>query len=367
MAICASGWAQSTQPAQTLDQIKQQVRMTDTAKWSTYSLISPRPIQDVIAFSFDGGHLVADSKLDWDGQYHRVQLTGFPGEATIFIQPGKTNGTCFANFEYYDYSDPHLVSRHLQSLPGPTSVQIDEDLQYTDRIQFVALISDQDKITLRVQVTPDDELPPLVSDPATRPAVESLNLVDVAANFAELRQEHPADVDRYIRPMFRDFHQEREIFAVDEKSAWQVMANTFSAPPDLAKRVDAIVARVGDDSYSIRTSASNDLVALGEPAALYLMANNLRLLNPEQRARVEEFLSTYHPLTPEQVAQDRRDVNFLLDCLDSDNADLRTATLREISQTVGHAVDFDIAMPADSRSAAIDRLRSELTGPTTQP
>jgi len=368
LAVCASGMAQTTQPAETLEQIKQQVRIADTAGWAKFTKIDPRPIQDVIEFGFDNGHLIADSKLaPGDGENHRIQLIGLPGPASIFIQPGKTTGTCFANFEYYDYSDPSLVSRHLQSLPGPTSLQIDEDLQYTDRIQFVALISDLDKITLRVQITPDDELPPLASGPATRSAVASLNLVDVAADFAELRQEHPADVDRYVRPMFRDFHQEQTIFAVDEKSAWQVMADGFSASPDLVKRVDTIVARLGDDSYAIRSSASNDLAALGEPAALYLMSNNLRLLNPEQRARVEEFLSTYRPLTPEQLAQDRRDVNFLLDCLESEDVELRKATLREISHAVGHAVDFDIALPPDARSIAIDRLRGELTGPTTQP
>jgi len=60
-------------------------------------------------------------------------------------------------------------------------------------------------------------------------------------------------------------------------------------------------------------------------------------------------------------------VNFLLDCLESEDVELRKATLREISHAVGHAVDFDIALPPDARSIAIDRLRGELTGPTTQP
>jgi hypothetical protein len=59
-------------------------------------------------------------------------------------------------------------------------------------------------------------------------------------------------------------------------------------------------------------------------------------------------------------------VNFLLDCLESDDPALRWAAMRHLRKAVGHAVVFDVNQPAGARAAAVDRLREQLA-PATRP
>ena len=72
--------------------------------------------------------------------------------------------------------------------------------------------------------------------------------------------------------------------------------------------------------------------SLGEPAALFLHAANRRGWTPEQTARIDHFLSEYFTLSDEQAKKLGRDVDFLLDCLASDDPDLRAAALDQLAQ-----------------------------------
>ena len=52
-----------------------------------------------------------------------------------------------------------------------------------------------------------------------------------------------------------------------------------------------------------------------------------------------------------------RDVAFLLDCLESDELDVRLAALKQFSEVTGKAAAFDAGAPPEKRKAALGALR----------
>ena len=52
-----------------------------------------------------------------------------------------------------------------------------------------------------------------------------------------------------------------------------------------------------------------------------------------------------------------RDAGFLVDCLDSDDLDVRGAALKRLNEVTGKAVSFDVNGPPEKRKAAVGVLR----------
>jgi hypothetical protein len=357
LAPFARAQESSTQPAQSLAQIKADDLREITKQWSQFPTLTPQNLRDVIQFGIDANGLTLQSVLSpGDGESHTLQLFDRPGPAMVRFAAHQTPGAWGGIFEYYDISDPGTKERHLEVLPGPTSLQICQDLEYLDRTQFVTLIIEPGQAKLYVQVETDCD------------GVQPMNAKFFSPSFASLQKDHPEEVAKYLRPLFRDFGQEKEIFTVENAPAWQIMSDTWHAPADLPGRVDAIIARFSDDSYTVRAAAAAQLAQLGQPAALYLMSKDTRALTPEQQARIQEFLVPYEPLPATAVAHLKNDQWFLLDCLSTSDAALRAATLEHLDRAVGHPIAFDINQTPPQRAAALAQIRQELFPcPSTRP
>jgi hypothetical protein len=322
------------------------------ARWQNLPLLEKRSISQVVQFSELDGLLIADWPILRSGALNgRIPLTDLPGAAIIETGVGRQTGSIYPMFEYYELIDSGTACRHLQVLSMPTRLQVVRDTEGADGFETVSVLeildrSDAEPVTLRVQKIEDGR--------------QKVSVVVTAATMADLRREHPMEFESYLRPLFNAFHQAQPIFAVEDTMAWQVMADAWKPPAGLRQRLVPLIAQLNADSYSAREQAQSALRQIGEPAALYLSVQDRRGWTDEQKARVDKLLSEFFPLSPDQARTSGRDVNFLLDCLASDDADLRAATLQRLSKVVGRNINLDLDQPVAQRLDAIARLRREL-------
>jgi hypothetical protein len=343
------------------------------AQWDALPQLPACPINQVVRFGEVQGILTADWPILHDGPLQgRVSLTDLPGRAVIKCIVSRRLGVFSPMFEYYELSKsegkpsategkpsaPAAVCRHLQIVNNMTHLQVVQDIESVDRFEAISLIesldgSDSPPVTLRVQVIQ-----------GTQP---QLNLVMSAATLPDLRREHPYEFEKYLRPLFRQFRQDEAIFAVEDRIAWQVMSDDWRPPPDLAARLNSLVAQLNSNEFSQRQAAQESLRRIGEPAALMLRSADRRDWTAEQNSRVNKFLGEFFPLSDDQAKMLGRDVNFLLDCLTSDDPALRAATLVHLDRLLGRKIECNLDQSPADRLAAVGALRRQLIPqPTTR-
>jgi hypothetical protein len=325
--------------------------------WKKMPLLPARTITDIVRFSEDRGLLIADWPMLRSGPVAgRVPIIDFPGQAIIKCFASQKFPTAiYPSFEYYDLTQPDFVCRHLQILSSSSRLTVVQDSESIDRFQSVSLLEiirpiDDPPITMRVQILQNGK--------------PQLNLVLSAPTLDILRHEHPDEFEQYLRPMFRAFHQEKAVFWMDDRIAWQVLADHWHPAPDLPSRVMAIVAQLNSPDFAQRQQAQKALHSLGEPAALFLHTRTRDGRTPEQTARIDEFLADYFTLTDEETKKLGHDVNFLLNCLANDDVELRTAALSRLDSVLGRKIEYKLDQPPAERTLAIEQLRREwTTGP----
>ena len=248
--------------------------------------------------------------------FRSLRLGGLPGVAKVEVVSGETirrAGTDnFIQLGYHDLGVPGTVAVHTQILSGPDLVHVARDVEYPDgstlSVQLVqAAAEGPESVNLYIQHVSDE------------PKTSDINLHLTAGSFPELCRLHPKETDAYLRPIFRTLRQEHAAFRVDEKSAWEVLADGWTPPADVAAAVEKALPRLASDAYQDREAAVEDLQKLGEPAAVYLMHADRKRLTLEQAMRVDLFLAPYRPLARDQAAKLRDDPDFLVDCLYVDN------------------------------------------------
>ena len=360
---CAGFGATATRPSQDSSQTLAQFVAENeriVGQWRALPLLAARSITDVVRFKEEQGLLVAGWPILNSGPVTgRFSLTDLPGTARLMCSaPLKQTGQLFPMFEYYDLTQSDGMCRHLQVLSSQTRLMLVQDSESVNSYKSVSLIesvdqTDQTPVMLRVQTLEDFK--------------PELNLAISAATLDELRREHAGEFEQYLRPMFREFHQEQAVFAVEDRIAWQVLGGDWTPTNDLPGRVMDVVARLNSSDFGQRQSAERELHSLGEPAALYLRKMDRGKLTPEQSARIETFLAGYFPLTNEQAKKLGKDVNFLLDCLANDDRALRMAALNRLNEVLGRAIEYKIDQPQTDREPAIDQLRRQWAPALSKP
>ncbi len=328
------------------------------AQWRRFPLLPKRSISQVVHFSEISGLLSADWPILESGPVNaRVPLSDLPGDAIVLSHSiPRQHSPIWPIFEYYEVLGPIPVGRHLMVTNTPMQLQVVQDITAGDGLTTISLIetldaADVEPVTLRVQKIGD-----------TGPAS---SLVISAATLPALRREHPREFEQYLRPLFRQFHQDQAVFGVEEQVAWQAMADVWQPPADLSSRLAPLMAQLDASEYSQREKAQAALRQIGEPAALFLMSADRRNWSAEQKVRTDKLLAEFFPLTPQQAKALGMDVNFLLDCLASDDADLRVATLKHLDRALGRDIQLNLDAPPAERFAAIAQLRKQLSASAT--
>ena len=139
------------------------------------------------------------------------------------------------------------------------------------------------------------------------------------------------------------------------------MLDQIEPAPEIAHRVDDLLAELGSASFADRRSRQLALRQLGRPAILPLLRCDPSSLSPEQADRVHELLTAddWQPIDAD-ASTAKKNLGFLLDCLDDDDAAIRAAARRSAETLIGTPLTIDLGAEPRTRSAAVDALSDQL-------
>jgi hypothetical protein len=181
-----------------------------------------------------------------------------------------------------------------------------------------------------------------------------------AADVPGLLHDHPQEANLYFRPLLRRIGQEF-LFAPDALTAWQIFSETRSPDLAVARSVNEILPRLNNTGYRARRSALADLRKLGQPAADVVDRLDRASLSAQQNASLDLFIAQYKRIPETEAARLRIDPTFLLDCLYSEDIQVRKSALDRLRTMFRPDLEFDVDAPSEVRSLAIANLRKQLT------
>jgi hypothetical protein len=325
-------------------------------------------IEEVIRFWIENDMLAMQTTLSpLQGQV-RVITPALPGIVRVHVldlQP-PTDTSAGRNFTliHNDLTQPgamHVIT-HTYATAG--RLNLARDAESDAMRSTVELIQDPPGTPLDPDVQPVRLNVRIYSNPDG--GEPDVNLRLSAATFSELRQRYPAELEKYLRPILRDFQQDHKIFAVDERLAWQVLGEAEPIDSEVEARVMRVLEQFEADDFRQREAALDRLRQLGQPAALVLSRSDRSHLTPDQTAGVDTFLAEYLPLDPADAERLRQSPAFLLDSLASEDESLRRLAARRLRQLSEDPVDFDPAASPDTRAAQLQELRRRF-GPSPAP
>lgn len=204
-------------------------------------------------------------------------------------------------------------------------------------------------------------------------------IVAEANDLTALRRDHPHPVNRYLRPLLRQFG--RDLFGVDPAAARQVLLGADAGPDDptaapAAADVSAVtrlVTELGAREYARRSTAAARLADLGPPGLAAVAAADRERLSAQQNLSLDLLVATSNPLPEEEARRLRGDVHFLLDCLYAPHESIRSAAADRLARagnakTAGFADVLALSprTDADRLAAAVEKLRDELVPPAAR-
>ena len=278
------------------------------------------------------------------------EVEGFEGFCTLMVQP-INNGQYYFTFSNMSYPGMEGIQNFSVSMQ-PGYLQISKNYNSQSRNYQINLVQTQNRAMFG---QPDGiQLNVYGGDNAGRINV-SINLSE--PDFATLRRKHPREVDQHL-PRSRELKLEN-LFAVDEEMAWQVFSEEWKGDEAIAAKLKALLPGLEGDVYAERETARQAIRKLGPDAALVIYRMDRSSLTPEQNCQLDLVLSAYSFMSPE-AQRLTTDVDFLLDCLYSDNPEVRTIAARHLRQRVHREVNVDPKDDYDARVAHVEALRARI-------
>jgi hypothetical protein len=185
-------------------------------------------------------------------------------------------------------------------------------------------------------------------------------LADVGTvDFAAVLRHFPAEVEKYFRPILIMFEYEC-LLCPEDAQLVETFPEAIQPDPATAKRVNALVGELDSDSPEVRENAEQSLKNLGPIACIIMQPLDRSTLSPEQTGRVNSIFSLYTPPTTDEIEARRKDVNFLVSCLDHRSKLVRTTALAALEKATGHHVAFNVDLEVPARTVAVNKLRHQL-------
>lgn len=325
----------------------------------------------IVQLDVENGMLIAGTKLAPNPREARLIVPDLSGvirmkwfgprlpDSAAAIRTGEQD----FQFLQQDLSDPaqgHVITM-VSAVAG--RVLISRDAEDDFSISSVQLVQDPPPTPGSI---PDQDLVRfLVNKTGLADKSSDISIKVTAKTFMELRLEHRAELDQYLRPIVRSLGQERSVFAVPSNIAWQALGVDYAGDEQLKRKIDEIVSLLGADDFRQRQAALNELKSLGQPAVLALLKMDRSRLSLQQSAEIDSYLATTAPLVAGSSQKLAQDPNFLLDVLYSDDANLRAAAIKQLRERTGKAIELDPSLNAEARERAIAKLRGQFA-PTSR-
>jgi hypothetical protein len=341
-------------------QIEQQKKTQEMYAARYEMLPGKKKINDLLKITTEANNLVVKSPL-FDGDaavklpkpQMRVEVEGFEGFCTLGVQ-ATGNGSFYFSLSHVSYPNLDGVSNFSISMQqgylAMTRNVSSQAKSYTVNLQQCQgrmMFGQADGIQLSVYGSDNNG-----------PMNSSVNISE--PDFTTLRRKHPREVDQHLRPMMRELKLE-SLFTVDPMIAWQVFNDEWKDNQSVAKQIKALLPQLELDGYPQRQAASKAIRDLGPDAALVIYRMDRAGLSPEQNSQLDVLLSAHSFLSRREATRLLTDVDFLLDCMYSDDSQVRASAARHLKQTVKREVTFDPKDDYEVRVARVEALRGELT------
>jgi hypothetical protein len=177
-------------------------------------------------------------------------------------------------------------------------------------------------------------------------------------SFAQLRKTHHDSVEKWLRPVLRELHQESAL-AADPAVAWQVLAPQWPADSKYVAAVSPKIKALDDDNFRVRRQTADAIAKLGRGAALVLLKMNRSGLSLEQNLRIDEVIARFKPLSDADAQALGNDPNFLLDCLYGDDATARKLALDRLQAIAHKPIAFEVNASEEVRVNCVNAIRQQ--------
>jgi hypothetical protein len=182
-----------------------------------------------------------------------------------------------------------------------------------------------------------------------------------AADFVSLLRDNSEAANLYLRPLLRRIEHE-QLLSPDPTTAWQVFSDIRAADPAIGRKIIEVLPRLNDPQFRVRKAALAELKRLPQPAGADAVRHlNRSGLTAQQNLMLDLYLAPLTQVSEDQAARLRADPTFLLDCLYSQDPQIRRAALDRLRTLFHPEIDFDLDAPADIRALAVANLRKQLT------
>ena len=140
----------------------------------------------------------------------------------------------------------------------------------------------------------------------------------------------------------------------------QALADRLPADqlPDAVRR---LVGNLASPSAKARDRATRELAGLGEGGMVVLKDFDRTGLAPQQVMAIDTLLERFKPLAAAEADRLRNDVDFLFDCLYSDEPDVASAALATRKLNRGEDVHPNLSAPPDRAGRKSNRSRPPRT------
>jgi hypothetical protein len=324
-----------------------------------------RKINDLLQIRSEHGKLELTSPLfdetnRLQNLQFRAQVEGFEEPCTFSVQRlGRTRDYFFAlsNTSYPNLD--RMSNLAVQMRPGSLLMSKTESMpRHNQTVSFVqaegrGAFGQVDGVQLTVYAS-------------SNTGRMERNVVLLEQDFATLLRKHPREVDQYLRPMMRELRLD-SLFAVDDLTAWQVFSDRWKPNAAVASEVARLLPELDREDYAAREAARRGLLKLGPDAAMVVYRMKRDGLSPEQRCQLDALLSDHAFLSRSEAQRLAGDIDFLLDCLYSANAQIRQIAAQHLGEKLNHPVTVDASADYPSRVRQVDALRAEIRrGATTR-
>ena len=329
--------------------------------------LDQRRIIDVLQLHISSGHLsLATSLTPWpDFEGRRVELDRGRLPAAVSYAQFVPNDPAARQFDFHfeEYPNDDLYAQmRVQWRPeenGQGEITI-ERTQQTSR-NFMRVFYSESPLVARLLVFSND-------GSADR---NSQSFSFAERNFVKLRQMHPAEIDQWLRPVFRLLEQD-SVFAPDPNAAWQVLSGEWPVPGNVHDAVLRLLPSLDDEQSRVRGRAADEMARLGRNGATAILRLDRRGLSLEQNVRLDEVVSRFRRLSDAEVRRNAANPDFFLDCQYCPDQTVQILAADRLARLLGEGYRLDVNAPPSERLSKVEKLRDGIhpavtAAPTTQP
>ena len=324
---------------------------------------APQRLQDFLDFGQRDGFLTLayrhpQSHLEFTSQ----PIIGWDGPCTsraAHLRPGDVA----VNVEHWTF-DPPTTSIHTHLLSTVNHVQIaiaqtvgNEQTQFSIvqnvRNEFNSEVPSDVVFRLkRIIVSPDDQ---------SETSLENIELT--APTFDQLALEHGSQLKPWLGDVFARLGQPM-LFQGGEKVAKQVLTMNRESVERMIVTVRALLPELDSPDAAVRKTAHEKLKALGTAAQSAMRRLDFDSLSPEQQQTIEELTADFVDVDDAAVDELRADQDYLLDVMNSRDADLRTLAAARLKDLSKGAIDIAPGLDSAARFHAVAEARKTRQGPS---